>query len=371
MNRDAARVHRSWRRSARWLAAAGLTVAAGWLLWFAQHRDDAPEPAAGVRYEVADMADVPVDAEGHFVATVADGRLAARRTPEPVAPLLDRAAVDADGMALGVALNTAEGVLCATSESGEEACAGGARRYRCPEGADCLGGDGILVAAADVVVTDWSIENPTFESLPWRVRIWRITTDGPQPLIELDLPARPAEAWASSGGNVVELVVAGNGGGPWRIVRCVIGKACTRSGPFGSRPTIRSAMTATLADPNTAHDPWPDDIDVELDACQVLWPPAVEVRGRLISTSSPAVAAPTGSVQLTIARPEGEPPTLIPLAVSIDAAGAFSFVVENPPLGFITEPVALQRLLAEGSCQLQRVQPDGLTAPLTPAVPLS
>ncbi|MGD9751903.1 MAG: hypothetical protein AB7W59_12990 [Acidimicrobiia bacterium] len=324
-----------------------------------------------MRYEVADMADVPVDAEGHFVATVADGRLAARRTPEPVAPLLDRAAVDADGMALGVALNTAEGVLCATSESGEEACAGGARRYRCPEGADCLGGDGILVAAADVVVTDWSIENPTFESLPWRVRIWRITTDGPQPLIELDLPARPAEAWASSGGNVVELVVAGNGGGPWRIVRCVIGKACTRSGPFGSRPTIRSAMTATLADPNGAHDPWPDDIDVELDACQVLWPPAVEVRGRLISTSSPAVAAPTGSVQLTIARPEGEPPTLIPLAVSIDAAGAFSFVVENPPLGFITEPVALQRLLAEGSCQLQRVQPDGLTAPLTPAVPLS
>lgn len=270
-----------------------------------------------------------------------------------------------------VSMKTAEGMLCATGESGREACAGGARPYRCSEGADCRAADRIVVAAADVVVTDWSIDNRIFESAPWRIRIWRISLEGPRPLIEVDLPDRPAEAWASPGGDVVELVVTNDGGGTWHIVRCVIGADCTRRGPFVVRPTIRSALAATLADPTAASGPWPDGISVDLDACQVLWPPALEVRGLLNSDSLSASPVQSSSMQLTIARPEGEPPTHIPITVSINNVGAFSFVVENPALGSITEPQTLRRLLTEGSCQLQRVQPDGLTTPLTSAVPLS
>jgi hypothetical protein len=367
---DTARRRWSWRRLVGGLAATGLTVAVGWLSWFVQHAGDAPEPAAAVRYEFADMADVPVGADGRFIDGLTD-RLAARRTPEPVALLLDHVSVDTGGVVFRVALNPAEGTLCATGQSGEEACAGGARRWRCPEGGYCTAADGILVAAADVVVTDWSIENPSFERFPWRVRIWRIVLDGPQPLIELNLPGRPAEAWASPGGDVVELVVTNDGGGPWHIVRCVIGDMCTRSGPFVVRPTIRSAIAATLAVPAAASDASPDDISVELDACQMLWPPAIEVRGRLNRSGSLAISVVTSSMQLTIVRPEGEPPTLIPLTVSIETAGAFSFVVENPPLGFITEPEALRRLLDEGSCQLHLVQPDGQTTLLTSPVPMT
>lgn len=369
MSTDAARRRWPWRWFAGVLAIVGLTLASGWLAWFVRHAGDVPEPAADVRFSFVDMADVPADDEGQFTAGVTDG-LAVRRTPEPVAALLDQVRLDANGVALHVAMDSAEGVLCVTDGAPEAACAGGARRGRCDEGASCAAGDAILAAAADVVVTDWSIENSSFERVPWRLRIWRIGLDGPEPLIELDLLARPAEAWVSPDGDVVELVVTDDDG-PWHIVRCVIDEACTRSGPFDARPTIRSAMAVAPVAAGTVNPPWPEEVGVELDACQLLWPPAVAVRGRLIIDSSSASVADAGLVQLTIVRPQGEPPTHLPLAVKIDAAGPFSFVVEDPPLGFVTEPVVLGRLLAEGSCQLHQVQPDGQTAPLTSPLPLS
>lgn len=362
---------RAWRRVAGRVAVAGVILAAGWLSWLVHHGGNAPRPAAQVRYEFGDLADVPMDAAGHFVAAVPD-RLAVRRAPEVGASLLGGLRVDVDGVGLRVALNPADGVLCATGPSGDAACAGGsARRGSCPKDADCAAGDSILAAAADVVVTDWSIENPTFEKVAWRVRIWRIAVDGPQPLIELDLPDRPAEVWVSPDGAVVELVVTGGGGGPWRIVRCVIGGACTRHDTFNTRPTIRSAMAAALAQPGATSAAWPEGVDVVLNACQVLWPPAVEVRGQLTVKSPLAAPLEAGLMQLTIFRPDGEPPTRIRLTLSIEGAGAFSFVVENPALGYVTEPDVLRRLLAEGSCQLHYLQPDGGAVALTTSLPLS
>lgn len=371
MGEDGMRWGRAWRRVAGRVAVAGVILAAGWVSWLVQHAGDAPRPAADIRYEFGEMSDVPVDAgAGHFVAAVPD-RLAARRPPELGASLLGPVRVDVDGVELRVALN-ADGALCATGTAGDAACAGGAaRRGSCPKDADCAAGDSILAAAADVVVTDWSIENPSFETVPWRVRIWRIAVDRPQPLIELDLPDRPAELWVSRDGVVVELVVAGVGGGPWRIVRCVIGDACTRHGPFVTRPTIRSALAAALASAAAPSVPWPEGVNVDLDACQVLWRSAVEVRGQLTIDSPLAAPLEAGFVELTIVRPDGEPPTRIPLTLRIEGAGAFSFVVENSPLGYIIEPDVLGRLLAKGSCELHHVQPDGQAVALTASLPLN
>ena len=298
------------------MVVAGLTLTLGWLSWRLQHSGDAPRPAAGVRYEFAEMADVPVDGAGHFVPVVTDG-LAVRRPPVAAAMLLGEVRAVVGGEGVQVSLHPAEGALCAAAASGDAACAGGAARAgRCPEGADCVAGDSILAAAADVVVTDWSIENPLFERVPWRVRIWRIAVDGPRPLIELDLPSRPAEVWVAPGGDVVELVVVGDGGGPWRIVRCVIGGSCARSGPFTAHPTIRSAVAVTLDGPGGSSSKWPDGVMVELDACQVLWPPVVEVRGRLNTLSPTAAPIDAGLIQITIVRADGEGPTVIPRSVS-------------------------------------------------------
>jgi hypothetical protein len=341
-----------------WVAAFGLVALVGGLLsWRIQHAGDPPSPAAAHRHRLADLPVVALWPSSHFMPPPGDGTLPSS-SHVPSAAIFP-VQLTVDGQPVDVALDARQGALC-TSLPGERArCRAGAMATHCSEA--CEAGDGVLGAAGDLVLTDWST-GVQFERWTVRARgtrLWRVTLAEPVPLIELDVAAEPDRVWIDPAAGV-EFVTALDGGG-WQIIGCGLDGSCRRTETLNSYPAVRSALRATPAADLEPSGAWPSGVTLTLASCQVLWPPALDVRGVITGTGTLAVPLPAdaGLLVVDILRPDTVEPAQVPLDVTIMGDGAFSLVLDNPPMGFIHEPPVLRQLLDTGRCQLRLRDPSG------------
>jgi hypothetical protein len=138
-------------------------------------------------------------------------------------------------------------------------------------------------------------------------------------------------------------------------------------------PVVRSALRATPAADLEPSGVWPAGGTLTLASCQVQWPPALDVRGTISGTATLAVPLPAdaGLLMVHILRPDTPEPAQVPLDVTVMGDGAFSVVLDNPPMGFITEPAVLRRLLDTGRCQVHLTSPTGALLPAGEAIELT